>query len=162
MTIGSVLSKITRCPSVPRRAIMALSVIFSGAASGCGDAAPDKPETVPVSGLVTLDGRAWPAPGSLFFRMAEPADGFPKKSGSAEFGKEGQFVAQTFANGDGLIPGRYQVGVNCWAEPYKMGAPPRKSYVPKKYQDAATSGFEVVVDANASEGISLKFDVQLN
>ena len=162
MKTSNVTSKIMKCPSVPRRAFLALFAIFAGAVSGCGDAAPKTPKTVAVSGTVTLDGREWPAPGSLFFRVVEPADGFPKKSGSAEFGKKGQFVAQTFVDGDGLIPGRYEVGVNCWAEPYKMGGPPQKSHVPKKYRDAGTSGLEAVVDTNASEGMSLNFDVPLD
>jgi len=153
-------NKMMRCSSVSRRAILALSVFIAGAVSGCGDAASKNPKTVAVSGTVTLDGGEWPAPGSLFFRVVEPAEGFPKKSGSAEFGTDGQFVAKTFVDGDGLIPGRYEVDVNCWAEPYKMGDPsPRKSHVPTKYRDARTSRFVVVVDADADEEMSLEFDV---
>ena len=153
-------SNIMSCPAVPRRANLALPVLFAAIVSGCGDAASKTPNTVAVSGTVTFDGGEWPAPGSLFFRVVEPAGGFPKKSGSAEFGTDGQFIANTFVEGDGLIPGRYEVGVNCWAEPYKMGDPsPRQSHVPKEYRDPATSGFVVVVDADASEEMSLELDV---
>ena len=133
-----------------------LVALSAGAICGCGETTP---KTVAVTGTITLDGGDWPAPGSLYFMAMEPAPGFPKKSGSAEFGEDGWFVATTFVHGDGLTPGRYQVGVNCWAEPYKMGGPPQKSHVPKKYQDAATSGFEVIVESDADEEISLDLDV---
>jgi hypothetical protein len=148
-----------RCPLVARRVLLTVALFCTGIIAGCGDGSP---RTVPVSGTITFGGGEWPAAGSLFFMVVESADGFPKKSGSAEFDKDGRFVAKTFADGDGLIPGRYLVGVNCWAEPYEMGGPPQKSHVPGQYRDASTSGFEVEIDVRPSDDVSLEFDVPRN
>ena len=140
--------------SATRVAIVAFSL--SALLPGCGSGGPER---VPVRGRITFNGGEWPAPGSLYFVPIAPANGYPQKPGSAPFDVDGKFIAETLQSGDGLVPGRYQVGVNCWAEPYRMGGPPRKSHVPVEYRDAATSGFEVDIDALANVDIVLNFDV---
>lgn len=146
-------------PLVQRSVFLTLSVLFAGGISGCGEGTP---KTVTVSGTITLDGGEWPAPCSLYFMAVQPANGFPRESGIAELDKDGRFVAKTIADefGLGLLPGHYQVAVNCWAEPYRMDAgPPRKSHVPEKYRNAATSGLKVLVNADSDGPITVSWNV---
>lgn len=102
------------------------------AAIGCKDG----PQTVPVSGRVTLDGGPWPRRGMLFFAPVEPAEGFPRRPGVADFQEDGVFEATSFEPGDGLLPGKYLVNVECWEVPPSMGpGPPAKSAVPADQQN---------------------------
>jgi hypothetical protein len=41
------------------------------------------------------------------------------------------------------MPGKYIMHVESWETPPSMQGPPAKSYVPKKYQSALTSGFKL-------------------
>lgn len=110
---------------------------------GCG---PNRPQAVPVSGQITLSGGSWPTPGKLTFFPLEPADGFPRALGVAEFAADGRFIAQSHRPGDGLMPGRYQVAVECWEVPPTDIKPAGKnSYVADKFRDPKTSGVELDV-----------------
>jgi hypothetical protein len=112
-------------------------------AVGCGEG---KPQPVPVAGQVTLSGGPWPKPGKMTFFPVEPAAGFPRTLGVAEFTPDGRFVAQSRQPGDGLMPGRYQVGVECWEEPPTDIRPAGKNpYVAEKHRNPKTSGLELVV-----------------
>jgi hypothetical protein len=110
--------------------------------AGCG---PDRPVTVEVTGKVTLDGKPFDKPGTLYFTPIEPAAGLPSRPGRADFGADGLFTARTFQEGDGLIPGRYGVAVDCWDSYPTPENPHPKSYVPKKYANAWSNDLEVVV-----------------
>ena len=67
----------------------------------------------------------------LFFAPSEPAEGFPRRPGTADFNEDGEFEASSFKTGDGLLPGKYVVNVECWEVPPSMGAgPPAKTAVP--------------------------------
>jgi hypothetical protein len=112
------------------------------ALAGCG---PSRPTTVPVSGRVTLAGGTWPAAGVLYFNPVEPAAGFPRHSGMATFTRDGHFAATTWQPHDGLMPGRYKVGVECWQVTPTMGGPPEVSYVADSHTVAAQSPIELVV-----------------
>jgi hypothetical protein len=109
-------------------------------AFGCGT---DTPQTVPVTGRVTFDGQAPPGPGSVYFVPQEAAAGFPLRPGTGDFDKEGHFTTTTFDPGDGLMPGKYTMLIECWQVPPNMEGKPSKTYVPKKYQSAQTSGFKL-------------------
>ena len=76
----------------------------------------------------------------------EPAAGFPRHPGMAEFDTDGHFAASTWSRGDGLMPGRYKVGVECWKVPPTMGGPPELSYVADSHQAAARSPIELIVE----------------
>ncbi|MBI3465248.1 MAG: hypothetical protein HY000_19655 [Planctomycetes bacterium] len=98
---------------------------------------------------MTFDGGPCPKPGTLYFTPIEPAAGYTMRPGVGHFDIDGQFTATTFESGDGLIPGRYQVGVDCWeVEPNSDGIP-AVSHVSEKYRDPATSGFEINVPPDA-------------
>jgi len=99
------------------------------------------PQTIRVSGRVTFDGQPPPAMGTIYFLPQEAGEGFPSRPASGPFGTDGQFRATTFEPGDGLMPGKYLMSVECWESPPNMTGAPVKSHVPKKYQSPQTSGF---------------------
>ena len=120
---------------------------------------PAGPETVPVSGKITFGGGEWPKPGMLYFTPIKPAQGLPSRPGRARFDIDGDFTVTTFDKGDGLIPGAYKVGVECWEVPPQMDSPQAaKSYVPTKYQSPITSGLEVTVEPR-QRSVKLRFAV---
>lgn len=114
-------------------------------ASGCGN---QLPKTVPVSGRLLFDGQPPPARGTIYFLPQAAAEGFPMRPGMADFDESGKFVATTFKPGDGLMPGKYAMHVECWQTPPNMEGKPAKSFVPKKYQSAVTSGLTLEVTAD--------------
>lgn len=79
--------------------------------------------------------------------------------GMGDINEDGTFFTTTQPDRIGLVPGKYRVSFEVWEVPPTMGGPPPKSYVPKKYRSASTSGIEVEVPANSSEGIEFNFDV---
>jgi hypothetical protein len=113
--------------------------------TGCGSGGPD---LVPVSGQIMLNSGPWPASGALHFIPVGVVQGSPSRAGMAEFGPDGKFVAKTFPPQIGLLPGSYQVRVECWKVPPTMEAPIGDSYVPHKYQNPKTSGLQVAVKLN--------------
>lgn len=123
---------------------------------GCGGSGG--PELVPVQGKITFGGGAWPKEGTLLFSPVEAAPGLPKRPGTAHFGVNGKFRAGSFKEADGLIPGHYKISAVCWEVAPVLDGPPAKSYVPAKYQSAATSGLEVTVNVGTPQ-TGLIFDV---
>jgi hypothetical protein len=117
--------------------------------SGCGESG--EPTLVPVQGKITFGGGAWPNEGTLCFAPVDSAPGVPKRPASAHFDKNGNFRATSFKEGDGLIPGRYKISVDCWEVKPTMGGPRAKSYVPDKYQSVATSDMELMVTAGVPQ-----------
>lgn len=132
-----------------------LGVVWLLLFAGCGS---DRPETVPVTGQVTLDGGAWPNQGIIIFTPVEPAKGLPRRPGRAAFDREGNFTASSYDDGDGLVPGRYRAAIHC-GEPIEDDTTPTVSHVPIKYQTAAQSDWEIVVEPG-SGGIVSNFDVR--
>jgi hypothetical protein len=127
---------------MPSRSHLAVIALIGLLSSGCGSGSP---RTVRVSGRVTFDGQAPPAPGTVYFLPQEAAEGFPSRPATGEFDKDGYYKAKTFDPGDGLMPGKYTMHVECWQTPPNMEGKPVKSFVPSKYQSAETSGFQVEI-----------------
>ncbi|MCA9059521.1 MAG: hypothetical protein KDA85_13535 [Planctomycetaceae bacterium] len=95
------------CPGLsPGR--MALCLIMS-ILSGCGSPTDEhvKP-TVPVNGTITLNQKALTS-GTIRFLPEGPHDG--RSVGSALITEEGEFVASTYTENDGLTPGEYRVEI---------------------------------------------------
>lgn len=117
-------------------------------------------KTVPVRGRVTYGGGDWPKGGTLTFASIEAAEGMTQHPGTAQFGPNGKFQASTFGDGDGLVPGKYVVNIECWESPPHPEDPNAgKSYVPTKYQSGMQSGFEIVVPADKRGAVEVTFDV---
>ena len=116
------------------------------AAPGCSRT--DRLKTVPVSGIVTLDGQPLKM-GSVIFT---PANG---RAATGQIQADGTYVLGTYEEDDGAILGTHQVSVTAREElPPDPGGLPEPSYgpsqIPEFYGYAATSGlqFEVVDGEN--------------
>lgn len=117
-------------------------------AAGCG---PGRPATVPVRGAVTLDGK--PVAGAQVMLM--PQEGGRPAQGVTD--DAGRFALETFAPGDGALPGRHAVTVTCrrvsGAAPdadglegaVAPGGPKVEWIVPQRYSDPKTSGLSAEV-----------------
>jgi len=112
---------------------------------------------IPVSGKVTFDGGKPPGPGTIYFNT-DSKDGGSPRPGLADFDAEGNYSAKTFSPGDGLLPGKYVLRVDCWKTPPNMDGKPIVSFIPNKYQDAAKSGLTLTVEQNSKP---ITFDVQM-
>ncbi len=113
---------------------------------------------VPVHGKITYGKGDWPKPGVVYFTGKDAAKGLPLRPAVGRFDVHGNLVVTSFEKGDGLLPGRYKLGIECWEVPPGMNGSPGKSYVPKKFQSAATSGLEVTADQNAGR-VDLNIDI---
>jgi hypothetical protein len=119
---------------------------------GCGDKGIG---LIPVSGKVTYGGGEWPKAGKIYFTPVQPAEGYPKLGGSADFGTDGSFKVQSSGDKQGLVPGKYRVNLECWEVPPSMeSATPSsgKSYVPDNWTSpeleipVGKSSHEVTID----------------
>lgn len=145
-----------------RQLLCAASVLTILAFSiGC-DAAPENPPTYPVTGTVTYRGK--PVPQATVVLMSLTSGG---RGASGTTDESGKFELMTFEPGDGALPGEYKVRVSAYelvAEPPNdsdqtdltqeeeealyTGAEdeePSKNLLPKKYENAATSGLSHTV-----------------
>ena len=95
---------------------------------------------------------------SLLHRKT-PLPGLPSRPATGEFDTSGNLTVTTFKKGDGLIPGTYRLGIECWETAPQMGSnTPPKSYVPHRYQSPATSDLTVRVDTD-QRVVRLNLDV---
>ena len=91
-------------------ALVPIAVVAAGTL-GCGS----RHGTVPVDGVVTFAGKPPPATCTLIF-APELAEGTASRCrpGRADTDANGRYFAGSFRSGDGLLPGRYAVDVQCW------------------------------------------------
>jgi hypothetical protein len=142
---------------LPRTLLLVLlsALVFD---SGCGS---DRPATTRVSGKLTLGGGVWPKAGTLYFTPAEAEEGRIKRPGTGAFNLNGDYSVSSWEKGDGLLPGKYNVGVECWITPPSMGGPPAKSCVPVKFSNASTSGIVLTIEPGEKRK-TFDFDVPLS
>src|SRR5882672_5631587 len=79
------------------------------ALAGCGGT--DRPKTIPISGIVTIDGKAPGEGGKIFFTPTAAAAGYSKRPASGSYTGEGHYRVMSWAPDDGLVPGHYTVNV---------------------------------------------------
>lgn len=86
--------------------------------AGCGG---NPYGAVPVSGGITFAGQRPPADCVVYFLPSTQRDAgtnaLPPRPGRGFAGKDGLFVVSSFKEGDGLLPGTYDVRVECWRTP---------------------------------------------
>ena len=137
-----------------RWAVVLVCLLSVGAPSGCGNR---RPQTAPVTGKVTLDGKQVTG-GVIFFYPEEgrPATGI--------IGSDGTYVLQTFEAGDGAIPGKYRVTIQDHrtggppsTDPNALSQPVAKPIFPPKYANRQTSPLEEEVAAGPN---TLNFDLK--
>ncbi|WP_439627821.1 hypothetical protein [Gemmata sp.] len=116
-------------------------------APGCG---PSGPQCVPVSGRVTLDGAKPPGPGTIYFNPESAAtEGSPLRPATGDFDAEGNYTAKSFVPGDGLLPGKYVIRVDCYKSPPNMEGKPVVSFLPPRYRNPNESGLTLAVEPGA-------------
>lgn len=122
----------TRTPSVVAVALVAVAVGCSSRPYG----------TVPVHGRVTFGGKQPPARCEVYFVPVATEEGpetpFVPRSGVGYADATGAFEVTSFRNGDGLLPGTYEVRVECrharpQAEHGHPGEMPGMSFVPDDF-----------------------------
>jgi hypothetical protein len=131
-------------------AVCGLLAVVSGC--GRGNGLP----MVPVSGQVTFAGGPCPAPGTVNFSPVAPEPGLPRRPASGTFQSDGRFVATSFSEGDGLVPGTYRISISCDSglpNPWSKDPWGDVSYVPKGFQPP-----ELVVAVD-SDAVELAYDV---
>lgn len=130
-------------------ALFSLFLFTAGCGTG-GDAA-----VVPVRGKVTIADAAPVKGGTMTFNVIEPAEGYPRRPGTAKFAADGSFVASSFKEGDGLVPGTYTAVIQYYEQQPSDDDPTsydRLNLVPKDYRP------EVVVDKTAGS-VEANFNV---
>jgi len=128
--------------------------LFVSWMAGCGG----RVEVVPVEGRVTFDGEKVPADGALYFQPLKPAEGYHERPGLGLFDQEGNYAAKTGTK-NGVVPGQYQIHVECWESPPNMEGKPVISYLPEKYQSAATNGLTLDVSPKDKK-VEFNIDIQ--
>jgi hypothetical protein len=131
-----------------------LSALASAAVigvAGCGGSS--RPQTIPISGLITIDGQPPGEGGKLFFTPTKAADGYALRPASGSFSAQGTYRVMSWAPDDGLVPGHYTVAVS--------PGDPAKTRVPLKYHQSASSGLELEVPIDGSS-IDYNIDVRTN
>ena len=114
--------------------------------AGCGDG---RPERVPVSGQVLIDGKPLTYGYVKFVKQnSRPAGGYVDELG--------RFKLSCYERDDGAIPGTYQVEVNAGES---LSATQRKWHAPKKYARYDASGLtQEITEATDSVVINLTWD----
>jgi hypothetical protein len=120
----------------------------------------DPLQKVEVHGTVTFDGKACPAAGRLTFSPIEVAAGLPNRLGFGKFETDGKYVATSFRPGDGLVPGRYSVGVACFNPAMLSSAPGDHEYRRASYVSESFQPQELVVEPGSGP-VEFNLDVPL-
>jgi hypothetical protein len=123
--------------------------------AGCGK----QYGTVPVRGKVTYNGGPMPTSGVVYFTPVETFGGHPLRPASADFGIDGNYKVSSFADVEGLFPGKYEAHLHCWKVPPTMDGPRPISHLPAKYGKANTSELKLTVEEGSSEK-EFNIDVQ--
>ena len=132
--------------------VLLASLLLSGCDSG-------GPEMIHVSGTVTVDGEPAPGPGTIIFAILKSPDGVSARSGRAQFDSSGYYEATLFKLGDGLFPGTYKVGIQCWKSPPNMEGRPVISFIDRKYNSATRSPLDTLVLEKGADDVELNFDI---
>jgi hypothetical protein len=111
---------------------------------------------IPVHGKVTLAGGEWPKPGTVSFDPVEPAPGLPRRPGAGDFDTDGAYSVK---NGryEGLIPGRYRIGVFCWKKEPSHNTD-GEHYVPAHFANPSRSELVLEVPPDADGPIEWNYD----
>lgn len=134
-----------------RCTIVAIALI----ALGCQD---DPLAKVRVHGIVTFDGGPCPAAGRVTFSPIEVANGAPRRPAAGVFETDGAYEAMSFRPGDGLIPGKYLVGVACFDPAKLSGAPSDQEFMAASYVADDFQPAELIVEPGSGP-IEFNFDV---
>ena len=126
--------------------------------AGCGSSGP---ATVPVHGTVTWQGQPLDNGTVVFHPVDVAADGL-RRTPMAQLRPDGTFQMSTFAEGDGVMPGRYSVSIQSYTEGVVVDfidpSKASKSRIPQRYTTPQTSGLTADVAPDA-DSVELQFDL---
>lgn len=132
-----------------------LALILTAILTGCGD---EEPGLVDVSGVVTWEGRPV-ASGNIIFVPESGAASDPDSKGphvaTSFLDADGSFQMTTFKLHDGVIPGKYRVGIDT-SPPAPVedlsgvNPPQEKGPIPARYADPTRSGLAATIDPSNS------------
>ena len=115
---------------------------------GC---APGYPNTAPVQGRVTLDGK--PLVGAEIRFVSSEG-----RAATGQVERDGMYRLMTFQPDDGAVPGAYRVVVQSPQVAGPMGEVPLMA-IPEHYADPETSGLTATVNAGFN---SIDFNLELD
>lgn len=121
-------------------------VVFLLVASGCGDGRPTR---VPVSGIVSIDGK----PLETGYIQV-----FPRKDRAAygKLGPGGRFSLSTFDDDDGCVLGTHPAAITAFKH---LKADTIQWLIPKEYSVPSSSGLQIEVTGKRDDvKIELKWD----
>jgi len=121
-------------------------VVMTAAFCGCGGSTITAPETAPVSGTVTLHGKA--AAGVRVHLHPQFDIGELPFLPSGETDREGRFTLSTTAPGDGAPPGEYVVTIEkprVVSDRNQSGVEVEIDELKGKYSDPAKSAWKVMI-----------------
>jgi hypothetical protein len=116
---------------------------------GCGGSG--RPKTIPITGLVKIDGKEPGEAGMLYFVPTKAAEGYAKRPANGSFNNQGKYRIMSWEVDDGLVPGHYTVTL--------VPGDPAKSAIPTKYRSNTTSGLEL--DVTADQG-KVVYDIEVH
>lgn len=116
---------------------------------GCG---PSTPKTYPVSGTVTLDGKALPGATVTFI-----SDAASNKAAATTTDAQGKYSMSTFKQGDGAVPGSYKITVAKYQRgaeesPYGDKPPEPVEQTPEAISAAYGKGYSGPPKGNVAKG----------
>ncbi len=141
-----------------RKLVRWAPVLLVAVAACGGDVPSDRPPLVSVSAVVTYHGQPVEAASVVFVSQ----DTSHSATGMTDAG--GKAVLWTFDQGDGVVPGSYQVMVHKVDatptaeedDPDALSGPPTTHLIPERYADPVASGLTATV---SQEGEEFRFEL---
>jgi hypothetical protein len=122
----------------PRRCRLPALALILAAAAGCGST-----NTYPVRGKVVFTDGAPLTGGLVLFR---PVVNTLQVSARGDIQQDGTFILGTYHDGDGAIPGKYQVAITPPPRPKLRERPIGKPSIDPRFESYETSGLEFEVE----------------
>lgn len=121
-------------------AALASALLVSALVAGCGDG---RPERVPVSGRVLIDGQPLT---EGYLRVHPPSN----RAATGQIGSDGRFTLTTYERGDGCVPGQHPITVTAskFINPQTV-----RWFAPKKYASGATSGLTIDITGPTDDAV---------
>jgi hypothetical protein len=136
------------------RRVVGLLALVTVLVAGCEKSRPPLPAAVPAKGTISLPG-GQPLRAGRVILHPKPSQKDGRVAVEA-FGdvEDGKFTLTTYQPGDGAVPGEYVATISPFNYKSKTGSPtrlPNASQVPQRYQEEATSGWEVEITPSGGE-----------
>jgi hypothetical protein len=127
----------------PRPCRLAVLALILAAAVGCGSG-----KTTPVRGKVVFKDGTPLSGGLVLFR---PVDEKLQVSARGDIQKDGTFILGTYQEGDGAVPGKYQVAITPPPRPTRLEKPIGPPFIHPRFESYETSGLEFEVTHRKNE-----------